>query len=133
MTSSGDTSTSPASSEGEGFEEVAQRASEALERGDFEAADLSDWLDTLHAHATQKSLEIDRSHHEYHDPWNDLAGVISKVQPELKRYSEAASHARDNQGEQFEMSAEESRKKLEELAGTFRDFLKTATAPVPGE
>jgi hypothetical protein len=116
---------------GQGFEEAAQRASEAPGSGAFDAAGLPDWLRTLHEHATRKSQEIVANHHPYHDHWNDLAGVISEIQPELERYTDAAAHAKDNQGEQFEMSAEESRKKLEGLADTFRDFLKTATAPPP--
>lgn len=121
----------PTSPEGQGFAEVVQRVSGALGSGDFDAVGLPDWLRTLHAHAAQKSQEIDNSHHEYHDHWNDLAGVILEIEPELERYTDAAAHARDNQGEQFEMSAEESRRKLEGLADTFRDFLKTATAPPP--
>ncbi len=117
--------TETANPEGRGLRHL----SDALDSGDFQKIDPAS-LDTLYAHAMQKSSAIDTSHHEYHDYWKDVADVIERIQPELKAFQEADAHASNEQGEPFDTSAEEARKNLVEMAAQFRDLLNTAvTAP----
>lgn len=111
-----------------GFNAIAARVRQMLESGDFENPALARILAELEAYAKQKSQSRDTSHYDPYDVWRDLEQNLLRTRPELKTYQESASHVRNGQGDPFQATAEESKKKLEGLAKTVEASLDTAIA-----